>query len=100
MRFVSFEAAPALDPTLSVRKDGISPFFWFGLYHSPQIVEDSVPFSGIPLQLEWTPAISENDYSSPMRKSKATLVVAAPTRSTMPPSFAHDFTPIPGAVSN
>lgn len=39
--FISYEAAPAFDPSLSVRKDGKFPLLWFGLFE--QVEEITLP---------------------------------------------------------
>jgi para-aminobenzoate synthetase/4-amino-4-deoxychorismate lyase len=41
--YVSYDAAPALDSSLSVRSDSCMPLVWFGLFHSPVAVAAHAP---------------------------------------------------------
>jgi para-aminobenzoate synthetase/4-amino-4-deoxychorismate lyase len=62
--FLSYEAAPAFDPALTVRPDPSGfPLLWFGLYHEPASwnPRDPVPLSSDP-PLHWTPSLSRDDY--------------------------------------
>ena len=71
--FVSYEAAPGFDPALKVRRSPDVPLTWFGLYGRAVAVrmpEDS----GIPLQtLQWTPAVSGEQYESVLADLKARI---------------------------
>ena len=43
--FVSYEAAPAFDDALHVRKAGDFPLVWFGLYSEPYVIQTSEVFT-------------------------------------------------------
>ncbi len=64
--FLSYEAAPAFDPVLSVHPDPSGfPLLWFGLYPPPQPVElppSSTSASASPLS--WKPSISRKAYNA------------------------------------
>ncbi|MDP9241605.1 MAG: aminodeoxychorismate synthase component I, partial [Actinomycetota bacterium] len=62
--FVSYEAAPGLDPSLRVRdaQDGPIPLVWFGLYDGCRDVE--LPVAGEPTDGPgaWEPSVSRERY--------------------------------------
>ena len=63
--FLSYEAAPAFDPALTVRPDPSGfPLLWFGLYQEPSSwnPRDPAPLSLDP-PLHWTPSLSRDDYA-------------------------------------
>lgn len=69
--FVSYEAAPALDPNLSVRQaapdepSGEVPFVWFGIFDRPETVESLGP-GAHPLDdysvTQWRPGWDAGQY--------------------------------------
>jgi len=62
--FLSYEAAPAFDPALSVRPDGSGfPLLWFGLYPPPQPLELPAP-PAAPPQMRWKPSITRKAYNA------------------------------------
>lgn len=71
--FVSYEASPAFDGALSVRKDGGFPLAWFGLF--PEPVEISTPHppreAGEPVH--WEPSIVRTAYSKAILRIKEHL---------------------------
>lgn len=59
--FIGYEAAPGLDPSLSVRRDHDLPLVWFGIYDLPE----SVPLPRSSSWVEpgnWIPSIGRQDY--------------------------------------
>jgi para-aminobenzoate synthetase/4-amino-4-deoxychorismate lyase len=86
--FISYEAAPGLDPTLKVRgRDGGPPLVWFGLYEGPEAagrpegggevvgairsVGDGPPGrlfvesgQGVAGHAVWTPSVSGEEYAA------------------------------------
>src|SRR5258708_306968 len=64
--FISYEAAPAFDPSLQVRPAPADfPLLWFGLYPAPEVVAAPVPPPGtLPLAGEWTPSVSRAEYAA------------------------------------
>lgn len=64
--FISYEAAPAFDPALSVHPDPSGfPLLWFGLYPGPTPWTPGTtppPASSDP-PLHWTPSLSRSDYA-------------------------------------
>lgn len=66
--FLSYEAAPAFDPSLRVQPDGSFPLAWFGLYQAPQPLE--LPDCQEALGLEWQPSISQAAYQRAIAQIK------------------------------
>ncbi|HRJ56341.1 MAG TPA: aminodeoxychorismate synthase component I [Anaerolineales bacterium] len=67
--FVSYEAAPAFDPSLRVRSTHGFPLLWFGLYEAPQIIKRSDVFhesESLPA-LSWQPDIEKETYNEAIR---------------------------------
>lgn len=70
--FISYEAAPAFDPALTVRPpDHNFPLLWFGLFDRPAVSRQPFPVphptSSIDqptLHLDWTPSISHDAYAA------------------------------------
>lgn len=61
--FVSYEAAPAFDPSLVVKPDKKFPRAWFGLYDAP-VELASLPASAASClsQLRWKPTVTARHY--------------------------------------
>lgn len=62
--FVSYEAAPAFDPALSVKADSAFPLLWFGLY--PELEEIALPHPATKPagELVWQSSIAPEEYRS------------------------------------
>ncbi len=64
--FVSYEASPAFDPYLKVRRDDSGfPLVWFGLFSGMR--ETRLPGADSPValqDLDWSPSIAAQEYSS------------------------------------
>ena len=71
--FISYEAAPAFDPSFQVRPAPADfPLLWFGLYAQPEIVPAPVPPAGaLPLGGEWAPSVSRAEYAAAIDCVKA-----------------------------
>lgn len=68
--FLSYQAAPAFDPALSVRSDESGfPLLWFGLYPPPQPVELPAP-PAAPPQIRWRPSIPRKAYNAGIARIK------------------------------
>lgn len=76
--FVTYEAAPGLDPTLMVRPGGTLPCAWFGLFERPDCVCAEVPpfcagggagFQAVP----WTPTMDKDGFEQSIGKIRAYL---------------------------
>lgn len=62
--FVTYEAAPAFDPTLVTHDDASGlPLLWFGIYQSPQAAA-APPKVGRDAHLEWRPSVSVEEYNT------------------------------------
>ena len=63
--FVSYEAAPAFDPYLKVRRDDSGfPLLWFGLFSLMQETELPGPDAQTSVEgLDWSPSITPREYS-------------------------------------
>ncbi|MCX5901128.1 MAG: aminodeoxychorismate synthase, component I, partial [Proteobacteria bacterium] len=61
--FVSYEAAPAFDPSLVVKTDRGFPLVWFGLYDAPAELS-SLPAGAAPdlPELSWKPTFTARQY--------------------------------------
>jgi para-aminobenzoate synthetase / 4-amino-4-deoxychorismate lyase len=69
--FISYEAAPAFDPALRVRRSRGLPLIWFGLYDAPEVIE--LPDPGQPTDLEspaWRPSLRAQAYRRLIRQVK------------------------------
>ncbi len=60
--FISYEAAPAFDPALSVKDDGEFPLLWFGLFE--QVREITLPANGDEsiAAVQWEPSVKHAEY--------------------------------------
>ncbi len=60
--FISYEAAPAFDPSLSVKDDGAFPLLWFGLFEQVDEItllpnnKEAVP------SVPWEPSVTPEEY--------------------------------------
>ncbi|HRQ24774.1 MAG TPA: aminodeoxychorismate synthase component I [Anaerolineales bacterium] len=70
--FVSYEAAPAFDPSLRVIPSRGFPLLWFGLYDAPHVIETSEVFKdfGSPMPLNWQPNVDKDTYNSAIQTIK------------------------------
>ncbi|MEN9564492.1 MAG: hypothetical protein RIR73_2736 [Chloroflexota bacterium] len=64
--FVSYEAAPAFDPSLQVISSQGFPLLWFGLYDAPQVLQTTKLFKdfGSLSSLNWRPDIEKEIYNN------------------------------------
>ena len=61
--FISYEAGPAFDPVLEVRRDGAFPLVWFGLFGKPEILSDPpLPNHSCSIS-DWNPSIDRLSYN-------------------------------------
>ena len=69
--FVSYEAAPAFDPSLVVHPDGNFPLVWFGLYDAPTELACLPVSADCNLShLDWKPTISAPRYRACIARIK------------------------------
>ncbi len=67
--FLSYEAAPALDPAMSVRPNPPSPLVWFGLFDAPRIVHGPPQGSVSEVApVAWRPGVSALDYCAAVQR--------------------------------
>ncbi|WP_390304779.1 aminodeoxychorismate synthase component I [Virgibacillus sediminis] len=66
---VSYEAAPAFDPTLSIHSQSAFPLVWFAVFDSPANIEIQAPNEPYHVT-EWTYDLSYNQYQAAMVKIK------------------------------
>jgi para-aminobenzoate synthetase / 4-amino-4-deoxychorismate lyase len=70
--FISYEAAPAFDPALSVRADGEFPLCAFGLFREPRRIE--LPRPGfLSERPSWIPSMDRAEYEAAFARVKAEL---------------------------
>jgi para-aminobenzoate synthetase/4-amino-4-deoxychorismate lyase len=72
--FISYEAAPAFDPALTVRPpDPRFPLLWFGLFDAPTR-RKSIPLpASTPIALNWTPSITREAYIATLSRLREYL---------------------------
>jgi para-aminobenzoate synthetase/4-amino-4-deoxychorismate lyase len=72
--FVSYEAAPAFDPALTVRQGGGFPLLWFGLYDQVDEVELPDPTTAPGWrQADWQPSITSAEYYDALARIKTLI---------------------------
>jgi para-aminobenzoate synthetase / 4-amino-4-deoxychorismate lyase len=67
--FVSYEAAPAFDPSLKVIPSQKFPLLWFGLYDEPQILQTFEVFESL-APLNWQPDTEKETYNAAIQTIK------------------------------
>jgi para-aminobenzoate synthetase/4-amino-4-deoxychorismate lyase len=61
--YVSYEAAPAFESSLTVRSGARMPLAWFGIFEAPKwIIDDPASYTGYPSVIDWHPLISRAQY--------------------------------------
>lgn len=65
--YVAYEAAPGLDPALTVRSPKDLPLLWFGVFEEPEVVEGPLPpccegVGGGDQGLTWEPSLDEGAF--------------------------------------
>ncbi len=60
--WLSYEAAPAFDPSFVVQPDAGFPLAWFGLYSAPNRIHLPVPSSTPVIMPDWSAAIAPSAY--------------------------------------
>lgn len=71
--FISYEAAPAFDPALTVKQASPGfPLIWFGLYEKPATWNPRAPVPDTP-PLHWTPSMTSAEYSGVMTRLRQYL---------------------------
>lgn len=69
--YVSYEAAPALDPSLNVRSDTRLPLIWFGLFRAPVEVAEP-PLRTFHLS-DWEPSVPRPRYDCDVARIRAAI---------------------------
>lgn len=60
--FISYEAAPAFDPSLSVRDDGEFPLLWFGLFEQVKEINLPTGCEESDAACSWQPSVTPAEY--------------------------------------
>jgi para-aminobenzoate synthetase/4-amino-4-deoxychorismate lyase len=72
--FISYEAAPAFGPALTVKESGGFPLLWFGLYDGAEPVDlptpAPVPDAG---RADWQPSVGFMEFESILKRIKALI---------------------------
>ncbi len=70
--FISYEAAPAFDPSLQVIPSHGFPLLWFGLYDAPQILQTNEVFEDFEglAPLNWLPDTDKETYNAAIQTVK------------------------------
>jgi len=68
--FVTYEAAPAFDPALTVKPDTDLPLAWFAIYSDAQAMRFPGIASVAPVTLSWNLSVTEDIYRSALLRIK------------------------------
>jgi para-aminobenzoate synthetase / 4-amino-4-deoxychorismate lyase len=60
--FISYEASPAFDTSLTVKADGTFPLLWFGLFERANELSLSAVSPENPSPIGWQPSVSREEY--------------------------------------
>ena len=73
--WVAYEAGPAFDSALAMRRPDVVPVLWFGIYHEPtHIHEPMAPPEDKTFDIgEWKPLVSKDHYLDSIRRIRAYL---------------------------
>ena len=67
--FISYEAASAFDPSLTVKPMNTFPLMWFGLYSEAQAIQMTFPVKGHSSpSYRWIPTVNREEYCSAVSK--------------------------------
>ena len=69
--FLSYESAPAFDPSYKVRNENKMPLLWFGIFSEPQ--QMSLTSTGSYTMSEWKPSVNMNEYESAINHIKNSI---------------------------
>ena len=62
--FVSYEAAPAFDPSMRVHAESKFPFLWFGVFERAEALA-RLPQTPVPISAtSWNPTLTAEDYEN------------------------------------
>lgn len=64
--YIAYEAAPAFDKALKVRRAGAWPLLWFGLYDAPKVIKPPRGASAYSIG-EWNPSIDWEQYQQAIK---------------------------------
>lgn len=72
--FISYEAAPAFDPSLPAKLDGQFPLLWFGLFQ--QVNEITLPSPGKEQtpSIAWHPSVTREEYNRCLHAIRASIL--------------------------
>ncbi|MEM2126118.1 MAG: aminodeoxychorismate synthase component I [Candidatus Methanosuratincola sp.] len=71
--FVSYEAAPGLDPALKTKCSSSFPLVWFGLYQNPvylRALPDPQPGGSLLPSFHWSPTVTRREYDLAIEQVK------------------------------
>jgi len=69
--FLSYESAPAFDPSFRVREGGTFPLLWFGIFSNPEL--EILSSSGEYTVGNWKPAITMEEYNQAITSIKKSI---------------------------
>ena len=78
--FIAYDAAPAFDPALMVRKDDIFPLIWFGLYNRPEHFPLPPAVEPYPESQSWVPSMTPDAYQYAIDRIKKYIEAGIPSR--------------------
>ncbi len=69
--FLSYEAAPAFDPSFSVHADGVFPLLWFGLFERIEAFDRLPEIEPLPAAIPWRPSLTKEAYARSIDKIRS-----------------------------
>lgn len=72
--FISYEAAPAFDPSLPAKTDGAFPLLWFGLFKEAREITVQRDDKQQPVSIDWQPSITRKEYDRCLRAIRTHLL--------------------------
>ncbi len=69
--FLSYEAAPALDPALAAFEPGALPLAWWGIFEEPREVELTTVGPSTPVAIDWRPSVTRDRYRRDLERIRA-----------------------------
>ncbi|KAF6628304.1 aminodeoxychorismate synthase component I [Paenibacillus sp. EKM208P] len=60
--YISYEAAPAFEPKMTVKANSRLPLLYFGIYDKPVIIEQPAEYTGSVKEMHWTSPTSQKEY--------------------------------------
>ena len=70
--WISYEAAPAFDQSMTVREETTFPTIWFATFSEPTITQE-LPETKQPSPLSWRPSITKDEYIDAVQEVRSAI---------------------------